>query len=576
MVFRSPKRQRGAIGLMAALTLGLALLMMLLVVDSGRLYLEQRKLQRIADMAALEAVSAGADCLGPSSSALATARRAATRNGHPSETGRSLLAECGSVTSGANGVRTFAPDASKNEAIRVTVGHDVASSVVTGAWSLLSGTSASTLTHLQAQATAGRSGPALARLNIRSSLAVIDTAKSNQLNALLGALLGTQLQLGVAQWQGLLDANLNLLRFLDALAVQAKISAGDYTELLQQTVKLGDVLAVMAEVAKQDNALVDLSGLLDLSLAAQNAGGIVLGDLLNIQNGTTQAGLDASLQVLQLVQGMIQLANSQHAAEVTLPISVLGLANVSTRVKIIEPPQFSAIGDPALALPNAPQAAGQIYVRTAQTRLLLKIDLGPLLGGLNLGIIQVLPNPSLDVGLEVASASSHVIDYDCSSPASKRLRVDNDAAAVKLMIGTIDSGSFFSSQNPANAAPLVLLRVLGIDIGLGANSPVFAHSETYDFLKPPELDQTPPASRTMNTQDIVASLGKTLAGLELTPRIPLVSLLLDLVTGLIGGLLGSLLDPLLNNLLALLGIDLNQVTVEANLSCHSGRPQLLI
>ena len=37
---------------MAALTLGLALLFMLLVVDSGRLYLEQRKLQRIADMSA--------------------------------------------------------------------------------------------------------------------------------------------------------------------------------------------------------------------------------------------------------------------------------------------------------------------------------------------------------------------------------------------------------------------------------------------------------------------------------------------------------------------------------------------
>ncbi len=561
---------------MAALTLGLALLFMLLVIDSGRLYLEQRKLQRVADMAALEAVSASADCQGASSSALAMARRAATRNGHPDETGRTLVAECGSVKTGANGVRTFSADASKSEAIRVTAGHDVANSIAAGAWALLSGAAVPTQTRLQAQATAGRSGPSVARLNIRSSLAVIDTAKSSQLNALLGALLGTQLQLGVAQWQGLLDANLNLLRFLDALAVQAKVSAGNYNELLQQTVQLGDVLNVMAQVAQQDNALVNLSGLVDLSVAAKNAGGIVLGDLLNIQNGTTQAGLDASLQVLQLVQGMIQLANSQHAVEATLPISVLGLANVTTRLKIIEPPQFSAIGDPSLALPGAPQAAGQIYVRTAQTRLLLKVDLGPLLGGLNLGIIQLLPNPSLDVGLEVASASSHVIDHDCSAPASKRLRVDNDAAAVKLMIGTINSTAFFASQTPADAAPLILLRVLGIDIGLGANSPVFAQSETYDFLKPPDLNQPPPASRTMNTQNIVASLGKTLSGLELTPRIPLVSLLLDLVTGLVGNLLGSLLDPLLNNLLALLGIDLNQITVEAALSCHSGRAQLLI
>ena len=51
--FRGRDRQRGAIGLVAAMTLGLALLFALLVVDSGRLYLEQRKLQRVVDTAAL-------------------------------------------------------------------------------------------------------------------------------------------------------------------------------------------------------------------------------------------------------------------------------------------------------------------------------------------------------------------------------------------------------------------------------------------------------------------------------------------------------------------------------------------
>lgn len=49
-----PARQRGAIGMMAALTLGLALLCTLIVVDSGRLYLEKRSLQRVADIAALD------------------------------------------------------------------------------------------------------------------------------------------------------------------------------------------------------------------------------------------------------------------------------------------------------------------------------------------------------------------------------------------------------------------------------------------------------------------------------------------------------------------------------------------
>lgn len=60
MQFSGPARQRGAIGLIGALALGTAVLCTLVVVDSGRLYLDQRELQRVADNAALEAVARGA------------------------------------------------------------------------------------------------------------------------------------------------------------------------------------------------------------------------------------------------------------------------------------------------------------------------------------------------------------------------------------------------------------------------------------------------------------------------------------------------------------------------------------
>ena len=73
MGFTGPQQQRGAIGLMAAVTLGMVLLFMLLVIDSGRLYLEQRKLQRVADMAALEVVSRGGTC-GSSATAVTFAK----------------------------------------------------------------------------------------------------------------------------------------------------------------------------------------------------------------------------------------------------------------------------------------------------------------------------------------------------------------------------------------------------------------------------------------------------------------------------------------------------------------------
>lgn len=571
MVPHSAIHQRGAIGLMAALTLGLALLFMLLVVDSGRLYLEQRKLQRIADMAALEAVGGSGTCVGVNPSATTLAREAALRNGHAESPDHRLYVECGSIESSASGLRAFIPDTNQDQAIRVTVSHRITSSIAAGAWKLIRSGQDENQTSLQAQATAGRTGPALARLTIRSSLIDINTTQSELLNTLLGDLLNTELNLSLAQWQGLLKADVNILHLLDALS----ISAGDYTELLHNKLKLSEIFTVMADVAAQDSPLVNVSGLIDLSLAAQNAGNIVLGDLLNIQNSGTTAGLNATLTALQLVQGMVELANSMHAVETTLSPSILGLANISTRIQIIEPPQFSAIGDPSLANVS-PTEPGQIYVRTAQTRILIQADLAPLLGGLNLGVVQLTPNPRLDIGFEVASASSHVRGYDCSTVPNKRLTVRNDAAATKVLIGTIDSTAFFSSTKTIEAKPFTLLRVLGIDIGLGTNSPVFSQWENYNYLSPPDLDQAPPARHSMDTQNIVSSLGATLGGLELSPSIPLVGSLLNVITGLIGTLLGSLLDPVVNNLLALLGIDLNEAVIDANLSCYSGRPQLLL
>lgn len=48
-------------------------------------------------------------------------------------------------------------------------------------------------------------------------------------------------------------------------------------------------------------------------------------------------------------------------------------------MKVIEPPQFSAIGDPARAKAD-PLGPDRIYVRTAQVRTLLSVNLPVLTG----------------------------------------------------------------------------------------------------------------------------------------------------------------------------------------------------
>lgn len=500
--FNGPARQRGAIGLMAAATLSLAVVMMLLVVDTGRLYMEQRKLQRVVDNAALEAVSRGGNCL-PGLSAASYAGQSAVRNGYIVDAGNTLATTCGTLVTPASGLRTFAVDATQAAAVKVAASRTVTSSFAGGVQALFSGTPVSLNTTLNASAVAAKPQPTVAQLNIRSTLASIDTAQSNILNPLFSGLLGGNVNLTALGWDGLLNTDINLLKYLDQLAINLNVAAGNYTQLLNTQATVTQLIQAAATVVQLNGATAQvITALGQLQVAAINAAPVKLGDILQLQTGTTSAGLDANLQLLQLIQGVVQLANSKSAVAATLPISVLGLANVTVRVKVIEPPQFSAIGDPARAKLN-PTGADRIYVRTAQVRTMLSVSL-PVLSGVTgltnavLGLVggltptlnallslnlvstlnsvlcllgagceqldpQLLPSPQIDISLDAGGAKSYVTDYSCptGTTGTKSLTAHTITSIADLKLGKIDPTNAFSSAAEPTVAPLAL-----IDLGI--------------------------------------------------------------------------------------------------------------
>ena len=513
--FHGPARQRGAIGLLAALTLGLALMFMLLVLDSGRLYLEQRKLQRVADVAALEAVTRDGDCLA-NLTAASYATQSATRNGLTVADGITLSTTCGVLQTGADKLRSFTPDASKKAAIRVIATRVVPTSIAAGVGALFSPGPASLNTRLTATAVAAPAVlPPLAMLTIGSTALVVDSSKSAALNLLLGKMLGGSLNLSAVGWQGLVDTNINLLSYLNQLAVDVNVSAGNYTELLNKKIKLTQLLdtAITVLQAGGTTANVAVSGLTDLKVVAGSTE-LALGQLLQLQTGTPSSALNTNLQVFQLVEAFVQLANSQNGIVVDLPLNIPALVNGSVRVKVIEPPQLSAVGNPALAKAN-PMGPDRIYVRTAQVRTVLSLNLPPLLTGvtglpaailntslisgvtdalnnvlhLNLGgalqsvfcvlggtcqrtNLLILPTSRIDIALEVGSANSHVTDYTCASDATKTLTTQTNTALVKLKVGKIDTANAFSSSADVTVQPLPLIDVGAITckiplLGLG-------------------------------------------------------------------------------------------------------------
>ncbi|CAI8913904.1 TadG family pilus assembly protein [Pseudomonas chlororaphis] len=635
--FSGPARQRGAIGLIGALALGTAVLCTLVVVDSGRLYLDQRELQRVADNAALEAVARGGNCQAGLSAA-AFARESAVRNGFAVGDDRPLTATCGSLRTGADNLRTFSPNASQASAIRVVVSERVPTSIALGVTNLFSDNPVSTTTSLSATAVAAQPKPPLAQLTIRSTLADL-----NLLNGALSGLAGSAINVSLLGWQGLVDTDISLLSYLNQLAIDLNVSAGNYSELLDADTDITQLLQTSIAVAQKNGATAEvLTALGSIKAAAINTVPVKLGDLLKLQTGTADAGLDANVQLLSLVEAFLQLASSQSAAAVELPVSVLGLAGVTTRVKIVSPPEF-AIGNPELAAAD-PLGPNRIYVRTAQVRALLSVDLSlinsvlqavntllsPVVVTLNTVLsanlscvlggpcvktdLMILPNgANLDVSLEVAAGDSHVTGYTCASDSDNSLSVDTTTSAVKLKVGRVDASNWLSSTAQVSVSPLPLVDIgartcqglfgpCGARVSFaGGGSEVMidtsiagTHEPNFTFVNPPKMKQELADDdwHSVTASNVVSSLRASLTGILLIQHPPTIGSLLGVVlntllsalngvVGLlataIGALLGPLLDPLLNNVLAVLGIDLGKVEVGANLSCgQAGRAYLVL
>lgn len=492
-------KQRGAIGLMAAGVLAVVLAFTLLVIDSGRLYLEKRKLQGVADTAALEAVSRNGTCLAGLSAA-AYAGQSVARNYFVVGNGNTLVTSCGSVTTGASGQRTFSANPALSSAIQVVASKTVTTSVAGGVWALFSGNPVSLNTVLSATAVAAKPTPSLAQLTINSTLASVNTASASLLNPLFSGLLGGNLNLTLAGWNGLLNTNISLLSYLDQLAINLGVTAGNYTQLLNTNVTASQLMQAAITVLTANGATADvLTALGSLKIAAINQAPLTLGQILQLQTGTTAAALNANLQVFQLIQGVVQLSNSQSAAAATLPVSLLGLANITTQVKVIEPPQLSAIGDPALAAAN-PLGPNAIYVRTAQVRTEVTVSLpvlsslsglttavnnlvGPLTPVINsllslnlvstinsalcllgagcqqLDLLALPGNLPLNIVLDAGGASSYVTAYSCptGSAGTKSLTAYTTTSLASLNVGAITNA--FSSTLPMTVAPLALIDI---------------------------------------------------------------------------------------------------------------------
>ena len=112
----------------------------------------------------------------------------------------------------------------------------------------------------------------------------------------------------------MINTDLNLLNYLDALALNLGLDVGDYDSVLNTQLSINDFLVVAADVlqAGGNASTLTLTALQDLQLAIPPATPLLsLGELLQVQTASPDTALDVGLQLMQLVQDTIRLYSNE-------------------------------------------------------------------------------------------------------------------------------------------------------------------------------------------------------------------------------------------------------------------------
>lgn len=345
-------------------------------------------------------------------------------------------------------------------------------------------------------ATAIATRPAEAAFSIGSRLLSLE---GGIINAILGQMLGGNVNLRVMDYRSLADVDIDLLKFMDELAVEADIEAGTYQQVLDADLTAGKILSAMARTARTDSNLDAAQALEDLAQALSSTTPVDLTRLLNIgkaanaQIGTsTQYGLAAAVNALQMVNALALVSNGTHQVEVDLGATIPGLTNTQLSLVIGEPPQGTSwitVGEKGA------------FVRTAQTRIKLVVEVG------GTGLLAAT-TIRLPIFIDVAYAEGRLAAITCgATPATHQVTVATQPGILNTWIGDVTNFTAVNDTPTVNAAEIVnvagLVRINAsahINVGnMSAQNLVFSATDISSHVYKTAVTQN-------YTQSLVSSL----------------------------------------------------------------------
>lgn len=381
----------------------------------------------------------------------------------------------------------------------------------------------------------------LTQVTVGAGALAVDSQQSTANNALLSSLFGTSISLDAVSYQGLVNANVNLFDFLDALATITGTAPGNYSALLSTNVTFSELTDALVATISSDVDLASSATALNTALNALNAqvgAGVpfALGSLIQLGDVTSARAVGAQLNVFGFIQASGEAINaiSQPTTVVTIPVTG---GSIKLRTAVTEPSQTSEIGGVG------------IVAKTAEIRLYMEIVPTSPITVLGSNVAIRFP-----VYLTSIAGQATVTALDCPGPdsANATVVVSAQTGPVSASTADIDTSSLYQTLPPATQPAQIAYAAGIVKVTASGTEAISNPPVTLTFTSPFSSSDTQRTSLSSPfstvTQWLVTndSYTVTALGLPITPSVvtnqltPLLNSIAPSADALIGDVLGAL------------------------------------
>ena len=531
------KDRRAGISIASAFALAMLIGAAALARDFGSFTLDPRKLQGIADAAALAAA-------GHPGQERAAAERIIAANCNCTIAIASLTTGTYQPDPAVLAEQRFTAGGSAPNAVRIVLTRDrpmIFGRFVTGRDETVIG----------ASATAARRGYAAFSLGSR-----VAALHGGVPNALLSALIGGHVDLSVMDYNALADADVDLLAFSEALRTELGANVLTFGQTLDTQATLPQVLSALA-AASNGQAATALSALANKAVPKT----LFPSRAVSLGPRSSSIRVDEAnpvkVNALSLLRSMLLLANANRQVDLSVASNLPGGSGVDIALLIGEPPADS----PLIAITDTQQ----VVVRTAQVRLKMVTK-----------VALPLASVEIPVYAELGSASARITDIDCFAGDGDAVTLGITTSPAKLAIGSVDDSDFQNMQRPLDPAPVKLVKLPLANVEGSAELTLSDLNEKPARFTRDEIDDG--TVKTVESSGLVAGAAKSLADrIDLKVNVLGLGLGLNALSGVVGealSLAAPVLDGVLEGLTETLGVHVGEADARVN-ALRCGRAKLV-